>query len=357
MTSLPEIVDYTNDFLRIREIGDWDNALNGLQIENSGDVTKIGASVDASTRVLAAAAKQNVDLVIVHHGLFWQGLQPVTGSLRRQLELAFENNIALYSAHLPLDLHSQVGNNAQLAAALGLTSIQPFFEEKGQLIGVKARVSLPRDEVDRKLQKALEWSRKSLHVRSEENWNNRDHHRRRRLGNLQACTGGNRHIYHGGSAALGGSGGRRAWDESPARRTLRHRSFRCKSAGGAFVQTIQNSMGFHRLPNGNVTVIRMINDEALSTRVRHFCFVLAVLLIIPSSTLASVKGRPTQLSGYKAVRVHYRPLNKMIMSVRINGQRANLLVDTGSSQIILDAACSCIVWGTNRRKAVCAISS
>jgi dinuclear metal center YbgI/SA1388 family protein len=155
MTSLPEIVDYTNDFLRIREIGDWDNALNGLQIENSGDVTKIGASVDASTRVLTAAAKQNVDLLIVHHGLFWQGLQPVTGTLRRQLELAFENNIALYSAHLPLDLHSEVGNNAQLAAALGFTSIQPFFEEKGQLIGVKARISLPRNEVDRKLQKAL----------------------------------------------------------------------------------------------------------------------------------------------------------------------------------------------------------
>lgn len=155
MTSLCKIVDYTNDFLRIREIGDWDNALNGLQIENSGDVTKIGASVDASTRVLTAAAKQNVDLLIVHHGLFWQGLQPVTGGLRRQLNLAFENNIALYSAHLPLDLHSQVGNNAKLAAALELTSIQPFFEEKGQLIGVKARVSLPRDEVDRKLQKAL----------------------------------------------------------------------------------------------------------------------------------------------------------------------------------------------------------
>ena len=155
MTSLSKIVDYTNDFLRIREIGDWDNALNGLQIENSGDVTKIGASVDASTRVLTAAAKQNVDLLVVHHGLFWQGLQPVTGGLRRQLNLAFENNIALYSAHLPLDLHSEVGNNAQLAAALGLTSIQPFFEEKDQLIGVKARVSLPRDEVDRKLQKAL----------------------------------------------------------------------------------------------------------------------------------------------------------------------------------------------------------
>jgi len=155
MTSLAEIVNYTNDFLRIREIGDWDNALNGLQIENSGNVTRIGASVDASTRVLAIAAKQNIDLMIVHHGLFWPGLQPVTGTLRRQLKLAFENNVALYSAHLPLDLHPRLGNNAQLAAALGLASIQPFFEEKGQLIGAKACASLPADELDRKLQKAL----------------------------------------------------------------------------------------------------------------------------------------------------------------------------------------------------------
>jgi len=82
----------------------------------------------------------------------------------------------------------------------------------------------------------------------------------------------------------------------------------------------------------------MITAEALSTPVRRFRFVLALLLIIPSSTLASVKGKPTQLSGYKAVRVHYGPLNKMIMPVRINGRRANLLVDTGSNQIILNAA-------------------
>jgi dinuclear metal center YbgI/SA1388 family protein len=162
MTSLSEIVNYTNDFLRIREIGDWDNALNGLQIENSGGVTKIGASVDASTRVLAAAVKQNVDLLIVHHGLFWPGLQPVTGVLRRQLDLAFENNIALYSAHLPLDLHSQIGNNAQLAAALGLKSTLPFFEEKGQKVGLKVRASLLRDELDRKLQKVLSGSVKAF---------------------------------------------------------------------------------------------------------------------------------------------------------------------------------------------------
>jgi predicted aspartyl protease len=83
----------------------------------------------------------------------------------------------------------------------------------------------------------------------------------------------------------------------------------------------------------------MTNEGRMSKQVRRFRIVLAALVIIPSSTVGSVKsGRPTQLSGYKAVRVHYSPLNKMIMSVRINGQPANLLVDTGSNQVILDAA-------------------
>jgi dinuclear metal center YbgI/SA1388 family protein len=187
MASLSDLVNYTDDFLRIREVGDWDNALNGLQIENSGRVTLIGAAVDVSTRVLTEAAKKNVDLLIVHHGLFWPGLQPVRSALRRQLQLAFENDIALYSAHLPLDIHPQVGNNAQLVAALGLKNCrasvpdanlsgvsqkrptktgkicrasaapdaEPFLEEKGQPIGLKARASMPRSELARKLRKAL----------------------------------------------------------------------------------------------------------------------------------------------------------------------------------------------------------
>ena len=155
MASLSNLVTYTDRFLRIRDVGDWDNALNGLQIENSGRVTRIGAAVDVSTRVLTEAAKQDVDLLIVHHGLFWPGLQPIRGPLRRQLRLAFENDVALYSAHLPLDIHSKVGNNAQLAAALGLKSAQPFLEEKGQPVGLKIRASVPRSELVRKLQKAV----------------------------------------------------------------------------------------------------------------------------------------------------------------------------------------------------------
>jgi dinuclear metal center YbgI/SA1388 family protein len=155
MSSLSKIADYTDKYLRIHDIGDWSTALNGLQIENSGRVAKIGAAVDVSSRVLSQAAKRDVDLLIVHHGLFWPGLQPVTGQLHRELKIAFENDIALYSAHLPLDIHPKIGNNAELAAALGLKSTKPFLEEKGQLIGLKARASVGREELVRRLRKEL----------------------------------------------------------------------------------------------------------------------------------------------------------------------------------------------------------
>src|SRR5207248_7279298 len=118
-------------------------------------VTRIGAAIHVSTHMLREAAEQHGDLLMVHHGLFWRGLQPIRGALRRQLRLAFENDIALYSAHLPLDIHPKVGNNAQLVAALGLRSAQPFLEEKGQAVGLKVRVSMPRAELVRKLRKAL----------------------------------------------------------------------------------------------------------------------------------------------------------------------------------------------------------
>src|SRR6476620_6110773 len=155
MASLSDIVSYTDDFLRISDVGDWDNALNGLQVENSGRVTRIGTAVDVSTRVLTEAQKRDIDLLIVHHGLFWPGLQPIRGALRRQLRVAFENDVALYSAHLPLDIHPKVGNNAQLVATLGLKSAESFLEEKGQLVGLKARASIPGSELVRRLRNAL----------------------------------------------------------------------------------------------------------------------------------------------------------------------------------------------------------
>src|SRR5437879_3069366 len=155
MPCLSDIVRYTDGYLRVGEIGDWDNALNGLQVENSGRITKIGAAVDVSTQVLREAAKKNVDLLIVHHGLFWPGLHTVRDILHRQLKIGFENDIAFYSAHLPLDVHPVVGNNAEVAASLGLKSTKQFLEEKGQPVGLKARLSLAREELGRRLRKSL----------------------------------------------------------------------------------------------------------------------------------------------------------------------------------------------------------
>jgi dinuclear metal center YbgI/SA1388 family protein len=155
MPSLWEITQYIDRYLRVHEIGDWPNAFNGLQIENCGQVTRIGAAVDVSTRVLREAAEKDVDFLIAHHGLFWPGLQPVTGALYRQLKLALENDIALYGAHLPLDVHPKVGNNAQLAAALGLKSTKPFLEERGQPIGLKATASRLRHDLIHQLRKAV----------------------------------------------------------------------------------------------------------------------------------------------------------------------------------------------------------
>jgi dinuclear metal center YbgI/SA1388 family protein len=155
MPRLNQLVDYCHDLLRIGEIADWQNALNGLQIENSGAVTKIGAAVDASTCTINAAIERGINFLIVHHGLFWPGLQPITGGRRRMLERAFKHDLALYSAHLPLDIHSVLGNNAQLARALGFENTEPFFEQKGQCVGLKVKAQVSRAELARKLEHSL----------------------------------------------------------------------------------------------------------------------------------------------------------------------------------------------------------
>lgn len=151
---LKEIVSYLDSFLRIEEIEDWATALNGLQFENSGRVRKIGAAVDASTRNFIAAAEREIDLLLVHHGLFWEGAQPIVGPRRRQFAQLLEHDLALYSAHLPLDIHATLGNNAQLAAALGLGETEPFFFHKGDLIGLRAKVQIFPDELAHKLEAA-----------------------------------------------------------------------------------------------------------------------------------------------------------------------------------------------------------
>ncbi len=156
MAALNEIVGYCDSYLRLSEIQDYENALNGLQLENSGEVKKIAAAVDVSSRALQECAKcGGAVLLIVHHGMFWPGLRPVTKALRRQLKFAFENDLAIYSAHLPLDLHPEIGNNVLLMRALGFEESEPFFEEKGSLLGQRASADVALSELVARLEKAV----------------------------------------------------------------------------------------------------------------------------------------------------------------------------------------------------------
>lgn len=155
MAGLRAIVDFCDRYLRTREVADWPGAWNGLQVENSGGVAKIGAAVDACEAVIARAVDQGIGLLLVHHGLFWGGVQPLVGAPFRKMKTALDHDLAIYSAHLPLDLHPVVGNNVLLAKALGLKNGEPFFVEKGAAIGLKFRASLPLGELARRLEKAL----------------------------------------------------------------------------------------------------------------------------------------------------------------------------------------------------------
>jgi dinuclear metal center YbgI/SA1388 family protein len=151
---LPQIVAHCDQLLRTAAIGDYDGAVNGLQVENSGRVTRIAATVDASLATVKLAIAAKADLLIVHHGLFWSKPQPWTGKRRELLQLLVENDLAIYSSHLPLDAHPRLGNNAQLAAALGLKNLKPFFFSHGQNIGLKTSVKISRAELAKRIERA-----------------------------------------------------------------------------------------------------------------------------------------------------------------------------------------------------------
>jgi dinuclear metal center YbgI/SA1388 family protein len=153
-TLLAAIVKHCDQLLRTKTIGDYDGAANGLQVENSGAVTKIAAAVDASLATIKLAVAAKADLLIVHHGLFWSSRQPWTGKNYELLQLLIENNVAVYSSHLPLDAHPKLGNNAQLCAALDLANLKPFFLTHGQTIGFKAQTKISRADLAAKLERA-----------------------------------------------------------------------------------------------------------------------------------------------------------------------------------------------------------
>jgi dinuclear metal center YbgI/SA1388 family protein len=152
---LQSICNFLDEFLKIREVEDYPNALNGLHLQNDGQVTRIGAAVDASETTIEMAIGRQVDLLIVHHGIFWGGLNRLVGAQFRKIKRAVSTNLAIYSAHLPLDLHPEVGNNILLAQALELGRPEPFFLHQGQNLGFAVSTKIDRAELTGRLKRVL----------------------------------------------------------------------------------------------------------------------------------------------------------------------------------------------------------
>jgi dinuclear metal center YbgI/SA1388 family protein len=151
---LEQIVRYVDRLLRIDAIDDYDRAANGLQVQNRGAVTRIAAAVDGTLATVRLAVAAKSDLLLVHHGLFWGPSHPWTGKRYDLLQELLQGDLAVYSAHLPLDAHPKYGNNAQLCATLGFRSLKPFFCSHGDSIGFKTTTRIGRSELARKLRQA-----------------------------------------------------------------------------------------------------------------------------------------------------------------------------------------------------------
>ena len=140
---LDEVVRFLDGELRTAEIPDADGAVNGLQLSNSGEVRRIAAAVDFSAASVAEAVRAGATLLLVHHGMFWRGREPLIGAAYRRVKDAITADLAVYSSHIPLDLHPSFGNNALLARALRLAVDGTFGRYRGVEIGVRGSCDLP----------------------------------------------------------------------------------------------------------------------------------------------------------------------------------------------------------------------
>ena len=152
---LQSLVAYCDRLLDIEGFADWPGAVNGLQMENGGRVTRIAAAVDASLETARRAVEAKADLLLVHHGLFWGEPHPWTGGRYELMRLLCENKVAVYSAHLPLDTHPKLGNNALLCAALGFKRLTPFFTGKGRTLGFQTRADMALTDLISRLARAV----------------------------------------------------------------------------------------------------------------------------------------------------------------------------------------------------------
>ena len=147
MTDLATIAAHLDQLLETAAIPDYPGALNGVQLANRGPITRIAASVDISRRVVEQTVQAAANLLIVHHGMFWGGVQPVVGAVYDRLRLLIAHDVAVYSSHLPLDAHASLGNNVLLARTLGLEPTGGFARFKTVDVGVRGQSDIATSEL------------------------------------------------------------------------------------------------------------------------------------------------------------------------------------------------------------------
>ena len=151
-----DLVAYLDELLDVRSIPDA--SLNGLQVQGAAEVASVGLAVDACEEIFRQAIDAGVELLIVHHGLFWGNkMEAIVGGHFRRIKMLLEGDINLYAAHLPLDAHLEVGNAAQLAQLLGLQPVSGFGDYQGVQVGVEAKPAeeLPFEELAGRVQESL----------------------------------------------------------------------------------------------------------------------------------------------------------------------------------------------------------
>lgn len=139
---LAQIAEHLDAQLRTTEVPDYPNALNGIQVENTVLVHRVAVAVDASLQTIQGAIDADANLLVVHHGLFWSGVQPLRGRVYDRFRRLITNGIAVYSSHLPLDLHPTLGNNALFARALGLDPQEGFARFQSIMVGVAGNADI-----------------------------------------------------------------------------------------------------------------------------------------------------------------------------------------------------------------------
>lgn len=144
--NLIQLTGYLDEFLKITDIED--TSLNGLQVEGKKRITRAAFAVDASLESFEKTRKVNAEILITHHGLLWGQMERITGAFYKRIKFLIGSEISLYSVHLPLDIHEEVGNNIQLAKILNLIDISPFGDYHGINIGYKGKLPKEKDFED-----------------------------------------------------------------------------------------------------------------------------------------------------------------------------------------------------------------